>query len=138
MAVKTLYEEFSEELNGRNLMAGPGTHVNMVRHEESIGVFYHSTEIVKAFPNGRVMLDNGGFKTVTTSKFMKRYLPDGWDVKSWTWLVAPDGEQFSYENGMSIWPNGIADAPVSYAWGSEPKLTVEAEMEAKYAKQVAS
>jgi hypothetical protein len=46
------------------------------------GVRLHSTMVVTFLPDGRTVLDTGGWKTVTTRDRINRALPPGWHVES--------------------------------------------------------
>lgn len=41
---------------------------------------YHNTDVLTLFDDGTVMLDSGGFRTVTTKERMNTYLPNGFGV----------------------------------------------------------
>lgn len=107
-------------LNGKAYFRLPQTAMQLhKRHDGVIEVVYHETAIIRAFPDGKVMLDNGGFKTKYTKVFMNEYLPTGWQLKQikgqWV-VVAPDGTEFEYENDMALFPEAHGNERVGYKW----------------------
>lgn len=97
---------------------------------QTLDIVYWQTPIIRAFENGRVMLDTGGYFTKSTQEYMNETLSRiGWEVRgawstakkrhgSWE-VVAPDGEVFQFENDMSLYPEADADHRVVYAWQDE-------------------
>ena len=81
---------------------------------ENIAVQLHATDIVIFYTNGDVMLDSGGWKTVTTKDRMNKYSPAQiWQEKGiWTFtycgrrylygdkIILREGEVFL--NGMNV------------------------------------
>lgn len=82
-----------------------GVKTLLIQHQDgSIALRYHQTDVVTAYPDGTVKLDNGGFQTNTTKERINRYLPDGHQLyqekKKW-WIATPNGV-VPYENGMTL------------------------------------
>lgn len=75
-----------------------------------LGIRLHSTEILKFFPDGRIVLNSGGWQTVTTKERMNRYLPHPWSIYS------EKGDWFlCREVGRSGWIRKATGEKVSYA-----------------------
>ncbi len=74
--------------------------------ESAYHVRLHATRIVTFHRDGRVELNSGGWRTVTTKERMNRYLPSGWrlyqDAHVWYVAYASDWDWTS----MSRWYYG--------------------------------
>lgn len=68
--------------------------------DDSIGVLFHRTTIVRYFPSGEIELNSGGWRTVTTKQRMNQLLPPGVGVsqRKHEWYA---GDREFYD-GMSI------------------------------------
>lgn len=67
----------------------------------TIRVTYHETDVVTVYPNGRIDLDTGGWRTPTTKTRMNQashQLGLGFLVwqKDWEWYVDIDGQTLLY------------------------------------------
>lgn len=74
--------------------------------EDSIGVVLHRTTIVRYYPDGRIQLDSGGWRTVTTKQRINQLLPYPWrlDQTKYEWHVRDirSQESFEFEDGMML------------------------------------
>jgi hypothetical protein len=63
----------------------------------------HDTDVV-VINEGRVILNSGGWRTVTTKDRMNKYLPPGWSVYSdkGVWYLYHGDDKIPYEDGMVI------------------------------------
>jgi hypothetical protein len=52
------------------------------RHDDSIAVRLHGTDVLAFYRDGGIGIDTGGWNTVTTRDRMNRYLPNPWRVGS--------------------------------------------------------
>lgn len=53
-----------------------GTHGSLiVNDDDSVSVWLHNTEIVRAYRSGKTILRNGGWQTVTTKRYINMFLP---------------------------------------------------------------
>lgn len=83
------------------------TTISQDRETEVLRVTYHSTDVVKVFPNGRIELDSGGWRTATTKTRMNQasnQLGLGFTVwqKDFNWYVDIDGHTQEFEDGKAI------------------------------------
>ena len=70
------YEKANELLQGRNKEQRKlENNTYLVRHEDSLAVRLHETDVVTYLPNGKVILNSGGWKTVTTKDRLNKYSP---------------------------------------------------------------
>jgi len=96
------------------------------KEDDSIGVILHETEVITFYPDGRVKLDSGGWKTPTTKNRLN-YIESHFifQDKS-TWYVSQLGGKgyetygdmwkkeraFIFQDGMILSPDGTSDAPL--------------------------
>jgi hypothetical protein len=79
------------------------------RPNGAVAVKLHKTDVLTVTP-GHVVLNSGGWQTVTTKDRMNTYLPDGWRVWSerGVWRIghgnasATDATNYTYQDGMTI------------------------------------
>ena len=62
------------------------------RDKETIAVQYHATDVVTYKADGRVILNSGGWKTVTTKCRINEYSPVSLTQTSGIWHVSPPGD----------------------------------------------
>lgn len=74
--------------------------------DDSIGVRFHHTTIVRYYSDGRVQLDSGGYHTTTTKQRINQLLPGmmGLYQKKYDWFVENRylGTTEPFEDGMTI------------------------------------
>lgn len=72
----------------------------------AFGVRLHGTVVVRFYPDGRVQLDSGRYRTVTTKERINRCLPVGWSLyqQDYDWILrhAPTGRVFDFEDGIVL------------------------------------
>ena len=78
---------------------------------DNVAVKLHKTDVVTYLPDGSIVLDSGGWRTVTTKDRMNRYLPRGIFVRQENnvWYVHNrnnDQKPVVFEDGMVIAPDG--------------------------------
>lgn len=90
------------------------------REGGAIAVRLHATDVVTAYPDGRVVLNDGGWVTHTTKARMIDHLPPGWRLYSdrGQWWVAFDGTAYPYADGITLRPDGTCEGA-----GTDPKAT---------------
>lgn len=75
---------------------------------------YHHTDVVTAYPDGKVVLNSGGYRTLTTKERINRYMPEGCKLinKRGKWVVSmPNGQEVDFYDGMSLGPGWSALKP---------------------------
>ena len=87
------YQEADQQLQGRCYDARKIANNTWLERldDELIGVRLHSTYIVKFRANGDVIIDSGGWRTVTTKERINRYAfngPDGVYQEDYQWYVS--------------------------------------------------
>ena len=70
-------------------------------------VTYHSTDVVTVYPNGKIVLDSGGWRTNTTKLRMNQASQElGLGFNVWqrlgNWYVDIDGTVQEFEDGKAI------------------------------------
>lgn len=50
--------------------------------DDSVGLVLHSTTVARWYRDGLIVLNSGGWRTVTTKDRMNRALPSPWSVRS--------------------------------------------------------
>ena len=110
------YERVSDQLKGRcanRRKIDNNTYAE--RHDGYIAIHLHATDIMLLKPDGSIILDSGGWLTVTTKARMNDQLRrDGWNVWSerGVWYVgrgqwdSPNRQQWAYADGMTLLPDG--------------------------------
>ena len=70
---------------------------------KTIALYYHQTAVV-TWTAGRIVINNGGWETVTTKKRMNDWLPIVIQVyqQDWEWYVHINGLTEDFYNGMAF------------------------------------
>ena len=78
------------------------------RRAECIAVRLHNTDIMLFTPDGSIMLDSGGWRTITTKSRMNDYLPAPYRIwqKAGRWYVYTPSGVLDYADNMKIMPDG--------------------------------
>jgi hypothetical protein len=106
--IPTTRAEARKMLNGRTsrTIANNTTLVDL--GADGIGLRLHATYVVTFRPDGSIVLNSGGWHTVTTKDRLNRIArAHGWSIyaKRFDWFVsAPDGAEFEFEDGFTIPP----------------------------------
>lgn len=105
------YNEVNSLLSGRNRQHKKyANNTYFTRHDDHLALVYHSTEIVKFYPNGDIVLDNGGWYTSTTKERINWELPEGYQLTQdkGVWYLASETTERNpqtYSDCYStIWP----------------------------------
>ena len=105
--IPTTYDEARKALVGRTSRA-IAHNTSLVVLDDCIGLRLHSTYVVRFYPDGRVTLHTGSWRTVTTKDRLNRVaLAHGWRVYSVkrVWKVARFGrwhEAVDFEDGFTL------------------------------------
>jgi hypothetical protein len=49
----------------------------VINDDDSVSIWFHQTEIIRAYRNGKTIIRNGGYATVTTKARLNSFLPRG-------------------------------------------------------------
>jgi hypothetical protein len=91
-----------------------GNNTRLEDRGNCFAVRLHGTDVVSFHPDGSIVLDSGGWQTVTTKDRMNKYLPAGWRVNQerGTWYLChghwnrEDFREWLFEDGIKIGPRG--------------------------------
>jgi hypothetical protein len=67
-----------------------------------ITVTFHKTHIIRAFPSGSFVLNNGGYQTVTTKRRLNQFTPFSVWQRNFTWFTRENGRDVEFQNGMLL------------------------------------
>lgn len=77
---------------------------------DAYGYKLHNTVVVTFTSDTRMILDNGGYHSVTSKKAINEALPSGFCLyqKKYEWyLKCPNGDVLEYENGMVVYLDAV-------------------------------
>lgn len=108
------YQQLDSQLQGRcKTRRKLENNTYAIRHDDSISIRLHETDILTFHPNGRVNVTTGGWKTVTTKARLNEYLPHGLSLTQergiWYWCSYRNGtwtRHGIFADGDSIGPKG--------------------------------
>jgi hypothetical protein len=78
----------------------------LIRREGSIAVRLHDTDVVTYLPNGDIVLNSGGWQTVTTKGRMNDYTDARIGSTKGVWSVYWGSTEHAYADGMVLHPDG--------------------------------
>lgn len=84
-----------------------------------IAVRYHRTDIITFRPDGRIVLDTGGWLTTTTKQRLSAIIPGVrvWAERGGEWAVSsPNGRDARYEDCMYLDSRGTFDEYTAWRW----------------------
>ena len=86
----------SRKINNNTFSYNDGSSQKVIR--------LHNTDIMHFQDNGSIMLDSGGWRTVTTKARMNEYLPSYYQVyqKNYTWYVSDGLGSIPFYDGMTL------------------------------------
>lgn len=79
---------------------------------DDIGLRLHDTHVIVWKPNGDIVLDSGGWRSMTTKERMTNFLPGTYPQHSWVrqekgiWFVKWHDDEHRYADGMVLHPDG--------------------------------
>lgn len=109
--------QFKGSRSKKDIMAGVKAEVTWSRKRMNNTIEYgtvdgsrifrlHDTDIITFAPNGNIILDSGGWQTVTTKQRMNHFLPNGSIFQEkYIWYLAINGDQYVYQDGITIHPD---------------------------------
>ena len=104
------YDSLRQYLNGKVDRPAPevANNTRVIDHGESIAVRLHETDVITFHSDGRIVLNSGGWRTVTTKQRINSYL-DGWwlyqEKGEWYLTDSWDSKGFVFADGLTIGPN---------------------------------
>ncbi len=105
--IPTTYAEAREVLKGR-ASRNITNNTFLARDGEQIALYLHRTPVVTFKAHGSIVLNTGGWRTVTTKDRIARVIrAHGWNLYAVkrVWYVAHrSGAEFEYEDGFTIPP----------------------------------
>ena len=121
------YTQLDELAQTRKRKLGNNTYL-VIRDDDGYGIRLHDTEVVIHYKD-RIVLNSGGYKTLTTKSRMNEYTPFNVIQKQKVWYV--DGTPF--EDGITLYNNGTIKGQ-----GKNPKETIKLTKRVKqYSKDYA-
>lgn len=122
------YPEVNEKL-GSKLQRKAGHHTYLVRNSgvpgDSIHLKFYDTYIITWYADGRIKLNSGGYRTVTTKARINEFIPSHWGISQAknVWYLKEfllGGETirtFEFEDGIIIQP-AHHDFPYDYDYAT--------------------
>lgn len=98
------YNELNEKLTGRNKNGRKlANNTYAERRGDNIAIRLHSTDVLTFFPDGKIVVNSGGWKTVTTKGRINAYLPRPFGINqkdfAWYW---EDGRPFNDGDSVRV------------------------------------
>lgn len=126
------YSEFKQFADTRRARKLANNTYLVERDDGGLGIRLHSTEVVIYYPD-RIVLNSGGWQTVTTKERMNRFSP----IRVWSdkgvWY-AFNGVTVPYADGITFYNDGRIDGE-----GDDPNKTIKLRQAVnKYAKDYAA
>ncbi len=94
----------------------------LVMRGDSVALRLHSTDIVLFKPRGAVVLNSGGWKTVTTKARMNEFAARVWSERG-TWHASVYGKSAPFADGMTFYPSGKITGAGRIDLGTREKKT---------------
>lgn len=130
------YQEAQERLGKRDSKKLENNTYLVRREGEALAVRLHDTDVVTYFPDGRIQLNSGGWRTPTTKDRINKFAPVNlWQEKG-QWFIGPSWDrsviEAIYDDNMVILPDGSFQGCQTKAQAAaEEKLRAKVR---KYAK----
>ena len=107
------YTQLNKLAQTRKRKLGNNTYL-VIRDDDGYGIRLHDTEVVIHYKD-RIVLDSGGYKTLTTKARMNEYTPFNVIQKQKVWYV----NGIPFEDGITLYNNGTIKGQ-----GKDPKETI--------------
>ena len=121
------YTQLNKLAQTRKRKLGNNTYL-VIRDDDGYGIRLHDTEVVIHYKD-RIVLDSGGYKTLTTKARMNEYTPFNVIQKQKVWYV----NGIPFEDGITLYNNGTIKGQ-----GKDPKETIKLTKRVKqYSKDYA-
>jgi hypothetical protein len=93
----TQAEEYLSSGRNANYRKIPGLRSTILRRDVvrplRISLYYHDTAVIQWYRDGRIILDSGGYRTITTKRRLNQFANVNIYQRSFTWYMA-DGSEF--------------------------------------------
>ena len=100
-----MYTELDSKLQGRNKQSRKiGNNTYLIRRGENIAIRLHNTDIVIYYPNGKIVLNSGGWRTPTTKDRINSALRHEYRISQDKGIWYIQGKIF--QDGLTI-ENGV-------------------------------
>jgi hypothetical protein len=73
-----------------------------IQADGSVAIELHGTNVVVIHPDDSVMLNSGGWQTVTTKDRINQYSPVRVYQRDFTWYVKINGKEYPFMDGMVV------------------------------------
>lgn len=111
------YDGMLEILNGKISRTVGNNTTLRIDTDQCIRVRLHNTDVVTYNPNGAILLDTGGWFTVTTRNRMDTWSPVLMMQKNFVWFVCAISDIQGYYDADYETPEGWKGAWISHATG---------------------
>jgi hypothetical protein len=108
---RPVYDQLVREIRGRtgrDQRKLANNTYGRIEPDETVVVRYHSTDIVRAYPNGDTVYTSGGWRTQSTKERINRWLPPGIGLhqENHEWFLHLFGPSFNtyadFEDGITL------------------------------------
>jgi hypothetical protein len=131
----TDFESLDEELGSKQMKKiGYETVIRRV-DDFTIGVRYHSTDIIRVDPTNIITLNNGGWGTPTTKDRLNQFLnclSARIYQKKGTWYIVGDNGTFEFVNGIQVHPGGYVVLPKGKTGSTNKDLEIDPALRKLY------
>lgn len=103
----TTYKHAADYLHTKTDRPLPGRSTRLIRRDaDRIAVRYHATDVVTYHADGRIVLESGGYRSVTTKARINEYTPARVWSERGIWRVAYGGQTVPFDDGITLHPDG--------------------------------
>ena len=135
------YTDANDKLTGRNHDRRKiGNNTYLERRDDDIALRLQNTDILLYHPDGKITLNSGGWRTVTTKARINEFLPAEWSLwqERGVWYLAY-GNSYQSHHKVAVYDDGTVLSPDGTYTGAESLSVVESKLKlrrrvAKYSK----
>ena len=97
------YMYYNNLLQGRNHKSKKlANNTYAERCSDSINIILYNTDIIKYFPDGRIVLDSGNYKTVTTKDRINQFSPVDIRQEKSKWYIMYNDRESVFYDGITV------------------------------------
>jgi hypothetical protein len=78
----------------------------LLNYGDYIGVRLHQTDVVHYYPDGRIVLNSGGWRTMTTKDRISKFSPVVLHSQSGNWFFNHNDSTYRFVDGVTLCPDG--------------------------------